>query len=72
MKSLDRLISYVIGLLHEDGFYAVHTSQLIPHYQLGVDKGWTQFPKLSKDQLERLAAFQVTYDQPSGWFRAAK
>lgn len=69
MKSLDLLIAYVISLLREDNFYAIHVSQLIPHYQLGVDKGWTQFPKLSKDQLERLTAFGVTYDQPSGWFR---
>lgn len=63
------LIAYVIGLIQRDGFDAIHTSNLIPAYRLGVTKTWSQFPHFEIDQLARLDACGVTYDRPSGWFR---
>lgn len=68
-NTLNALLAYVIFLVREEGCDAVHVTNLIPPYRLGMQRKWTQFPHLSEDQTKRLDAFGVSYHQPSGWFR---
>lgn len=66
------LIIYVSSLIHQEGFDAIHVSNLLPgNRQLGVAKDWTQFPKFDARIMEYIERAQMTYDQPSGWFRRA-
>lgn len=58
------LIDYVSHLILEEGFKAIHVSDLIPRNN-PTDKGWTQFVELDENDLPE----NVTYHKPTGWFR---
>lgn len=69
VSTMGVLADYVTALIKDEGVDAVHVTNLIPPYRLGMDKKWTQFPKLGAGLLKQLREDGVMYDQPSGWFR---
>lgn len=70
-KTLTLLLAYVVALVRDDGCDAVHVTNLIPPYRIGMRKvpRWTQFPHLSDTDHAALALHGVSYDHLSGWFR---
>ena len=65
------LVLYVIALM-EEGFTALHVGEIIPNFSTPRENAkhkWSQFPKLESLSLGLLADANITYDQPSGWFR---
>ena len=68
-KTLTLLLGYVVAPIKDEGMDAIHVTNLIPPYRLGLDKKWTQFPHLHDIDNDALNHLGVSYDQPSGWFR---
>lgn len=63
-KTKEILIRHVYQLIYEEGFIAIHTTEVLPGAT--GKKDWTQFPELPKEELE---GWGLVYDKRTGWFR---
>lgn len=70
LKSEMYLVAWVIALMDDEGFDALHVTELMPTRKpVNSDKWWSPFIKLSISQNEALSFHNIKYDQSSGWFR---